>query len=276
MKAVHVRFKETGKIYHFSSEDFTLTIGDKVIVETVRGLELGVVVKATYELLEDIVFELKPVVRLATHEDIKLFKSNIADEPAVLEKSKLLVKKNNLDIKIVSAEYTLDRSKLIISFDSEQRVDFRELVRDLASEYRSRIELRQIGPRDSAKVVGGLGICGLVVCCNKFLGSFSAVSMKMARNQNLSMNPQKISGICGKLLCCLAYENNLYTEASKDAPKEYAKYLNKDGIEEQVVMIDLLGRKATVKLNDTYQVRTFDEISKMEKVPYASKKPVSK
>ncbi len=276
MKAVNIRFKESGKIYHFSSEEFVLALGDKVILETVRGLELGTVVKATYELLEETVFGLKPVVRLATPGDIKLFESNIAEEPAILEKAKLLTKKNNLDIKIVSAEYTLDRSKLIISFDSEQRVDFRELVKDLASEYRSRIELRQIGPRDSAKIVGGLGICGLVVCCNKFLGSFSAVSMKMARNQNLSMNPQKISGICGKLLCCLAYENNLYIESAKDAPKEYTKYINEEGAEEQVVMIDLLGRKATVKLKDSYAVRTFDELSKMEKIPYANKKFISK
>ncbi len=276
MKVIHIRFKEAGKIYHFSSEGFKLSIGDKVILETVRGLELGTVVKATYELLDELAFELKPVVRQATDEDIKLFETNIKDEPAILEKAKLLAKKNSLDIKIVSAEYTLDRSKLIISFDSEQRVDFRELVKDLASEYRSRIELRQIGPRDSAKIIGGLGICGLVVCCNKFLGSFNAVSMKMARNQNLSMNPHKISGICGKLLCCLSYENSQYVDAAKGAPKEYSKYLNKDGIEEQVVMIDLLGRKATVKLPDTYEVRTFNELEKMEKIPYASKKQISK
>ncbi len=276
MKAVHIRFKEYGKIYHFSSENFNLNLGDKVILETVRGLELGFVVKATYEIIEELAFELKPVVRLATKTDISNYDSNIAAEPAILEKSKELVKKCKLDIKIVSAEYTLDRTKLIISFDSEQRVDFRELVKDLASEYRSRIELRQIGPRDSAKIIGGLGICGLVVCCNNFLGNFNAVSMKMARNQNLSMNPQKISGICGKLFCCLSYENHLYVEASKDAPKEYSKYLNENGQEEQVVMVDLLGKKATVKLNEAYEVRTFDDINKMEKIPHVSKNAILK
>ncbi len=276
MKAVHIRFKEAGKIYHFSSNELNLRLNDRVIVETIRGLELGYVVKATYELEEELAFELKPVVRLATNSDISKYEANIAAEPAILEKSKELAKKNKLDIKIVSAEYTLDKSKLIISFDSEQRVDFRELVKDLANTYKSRIELRQIGPRDSAKIIGGLGICGLVVCCNKFLGRFNNVSMKMARNQNLSMNPQKISGICGKLFCCLSYENEMYAEVSKDAPKEYSKYLNKDGLEEQVVMLDLLGRKATVRVNNVYEVRTFDDFKNMERIPNANKKQVSK
>ncbi len=276
MKVVHIRFKNAGKIYHFSSEGFNLKIGDNVILETVRGLELGFVVKATYEVEDKISFDLKPVVRIATKEDIKKHHYNISEEPMILEKSKELAKKNNLDIKIVGAEYTLDRTKLIVSFDSEQRVDFRELVKDLASVYSSRIELRQIGPRDSAKVIGGLGICGLIVCCNKYLGNFNTVSMKMARNQNLSMNPQKISGICGKLLCCLSYENDLYIEASKDAPREYTKYINNDGFEEQVVMVDLLGKKATIKLNGKYEVRTFEELNNMEKVPHASKKSISK
>ena len=219
MNAVKIKFKTAGKIYYFNPQNLKLKDKDFVVVETVRGIELGRVVGEVFDIdVKELVAELKPVIRVATPEDIKNYQENNTKQEEVLSKCKKYIVKNQLDMKLVSAEYTLDKSKLIIQFEAEERVDFRNLVKDLAEEFRVRIELRQIGSRDSAKVIGGLGPCGLVMCCNSFLNEFDNVSIKMAKNQNLSLNPQKISGTCGKLYCCLKYEDEVYKEMRVNFP----------------------------------------------------------
>jgi len=219
MRAIRVQFKPVGKRYYFGVGNLNVQNGTRVIVNTIRGIELGFCVGEPFELkAEDLSSELKDIVRIATNEDYKAYLRNKELEPTVLEKTKYYAKKSNLEIKVLEAEYMLDCSKLIIYFESEGRVDFRELVKNLADEYHTRIELRQVGSRDGAKVFGGIGPCGLIVCCQTFITQFDNVSVKMAKNQNLSLNPVKISGNCGKLLCCINYENDLYTELRRFAP----------------------------------------------------------
>ena len=203
-----VRFKRTGKIYYFDPIDIDLKIGDYVIVETVRGLEFGAVEPIKEVEEESIKGELKPVLRLASEEDknINVENRNKAKEAIIICDQK--VEEHGLDMKLISCEYTFDRSKLLFYFTADGRVDFRDLVRDLAAIFKTRIELRQIGVRDEAKFVGGLGCCGRPTCCSTFLSEFSPVSIKMAKDQNLSLNPTKISGICGRLMCCLKYEQD--------------------------------------------------------------------
>lgn len=216
---VAIQFNRLGKKYYFSTNNLDLKINDYVIVETVRGLELGEVVSNIMEINEsEIVSPLKPILRLASFDDIKMHKENLEKEPFVLKKTSELVRLNQLEMKLLNCEYTLDRSKLIIYFTSEGRVDFRELVRDLANEFHVRIELRQVGARDGAKVIGGIGPCGRQTCCTTFLREFEPVSIKMAKNQNLSLNPSNISGICGKLLCCIRYEDENYRDFRKEMP----------------------------------------------------------
>lgn len=216
---VAIQFNRLGKKYYFSTNNLDLKINDYVIVETVRGLELGEVVSNIMEINEsEIVSPLKPILRLASFDDIKMHKENLEKEPFVLKKTSELVRLNKLEMKLLNCEYTLDRSKLIIYFTSEGRVDFRELVRDLANEFHVRIELRQVGARDGAKVIGGIGPCGRQTCCTTFLREFEPVSIKMAKNQNLSLNPSNISGICGKLLCCIRYEDENYRDFRKEMP----------------------------------------------------------
>lgn len=217
---VGIRFKAVGKKYYFDPKDFDLKMYDQVVVETVRGYEMGQVIEGIKEVDDNqLISALKPVHRVATESDIKNYDKNIADIPVALDRCKFYIKKNKLDMKLLGCEYTLDRTKLIIYFNAEGRVDFRELVKDLANEFRLRIELRQVGTRDGAKFLGGIGPCGYVLCCNTFLGDFETVSIKMAKNQNLSLNPVNISGLCGKLLCCIKYENDTYTEHRKVLPK---------------------------------------------------------
>ncbi len=219
MQAVRVQFKPVGKRYFFGIHNFDVKSGDKVVVSTIRGIELGYVVGDVFELdSASLTSELKEIIRMATDEDIKNYNDNKKQEEDVVKITKDLVKKNNLEMKVLEAEYTLDKAKLLIYFESENRVDFRELVKDLAEAFHTRIELRQVGSRDGAKVFGGVGPCGLVVCCKTFLSSFDNVTIKMAKNQSLSLNPVKISGNCGKLLCCINYENELYKELRKNAP----------------------------------------------------------
>ena len=219
MQAIRVQFKPVGKRYFFGLGNNDVKLGDKVIVSTIRGVELGMVVGERFELDEkSLTSELKDIIRIATPEDLKNFEANRKLEADVVLKTKELAKQNNLEMKILEAEYTLDKAKLLIYFEAENRVDFRELVKDLADTYHTRIELRQVGPRDSAKVFGGIGPCGLIICCKTFLTQFDNVTVKMAKNQNLSLNPVKISGNCGKLLCCINYENEVYKELRKKAP----------------------------------------------------------
>ncbi|AIO18083.1 hypothetical protein KQ51_00180 [Candidatus Izimaplasma bacterium HR1] len=227
---VGIRFKAVGKKYYFDPKDFDLKMYDKVVVETVRGYEMGEVIEGIKEVMDDeLISALKPVYRVATPEDIKNYEKNIADIPNALGRCKTHIKKNKLEMKLLGCEYTLDRTKLIIYFNAEGRVDFRELVKDLANEFRLRIELRQVGTRDGAKFLGGIGPCGYLLCCNTFLGDFDTVSIKMAKNQNLSLNPVNISGLCGKLLCCIKYENDTYTEHRKQLPKINSTVITEDG-----------------------------------------------
>lgn len=214
-----VRFKRTGKIYFFDPKDLSLKINDDVIVETVRGLEYGKVMLLKDIDEEDIKGELKPVIRVATFEDknINIENRNSAREAIIICEQK--VEEFGLDMKLISCEYTFDRSKLLFYFTADGRVDFRELVRELASIFRTRIELRQIGVRDEAKFIGGLASCGRCTCCSTFLSEFSPVSIKMAKDQNMSLNPTKISGLCGRLMCCLKYEQEGYECINKKIPR---------------------------------------------------------
>lgn len=252
MQAIRVQFKTVGKRYFFGLGGLNLKNKDKVIVNTIRGIELGEVYGEVFELDErEITSELKDIIRLATEEDIKNYDYNESLESDVISKTKELVKKNNLEMKVLDAEYTLDRAKLLIYFESENRIDFRELVKDLAEVYHTRIELRQVGSRDSAKVFGGIGPCGLILCCKTFLSQFDNVTVKMAKNQNLSLNPVKISGNCGKLLCCINYENETYNELRKNAPDVGDIIMTENG-EAKVLTSDVINGTIKVKyLNDS-------------------------
>lgn len=248
MKAVRVKFKELGKKYFFSvRKDMSLVDGDKVVVNTARGLEMGFVVGSEMELdQKDVSSELKDVLRKATKEDVEKYERNREIEPKIIDDTKKLSKKHNIEMKVLGAEYTLDMSKLIIYFESEGRVDFRELVKDLAEIYRTRIELRQVGSRDGAKAFGGIGPCGLIVCCQTFITEFYNVSVKMAKNQNLSLNPVKISGNCGKLLCCINYEDEVYTELRKTAPDVGDIITDAKG-DAKILSVDVLNKVIKVK-----------------------------
>ena len=247
MKVTKVQFKPLGKRYFFGISDLDLKDKTPVVVNTIRGIEMGYCVGDPFELdSNEEIPELKDVVRIATEEDLKNYKRNKELEPDVVLKTKEFSKKENLEMKVLEAEYTLDQAKLIIYFESEGRVDFRELVKDLAEIYHTRIELRQVGSRDGAKVFGGIGPCGLIVCCQTFITQFDNVSVKMAKNQNLSLNPVKISGNCGKLLCCINYENELYTELRKDAPDIGDIVITPEG-EAKVLTCDVLNRNLKVK-----------------------------
>jgi cell fate regulator YaaT (PSP1 superfamily) len=207
-KVISVKFTRTGKKYYFDCAGYELKKDDRVVVETVRGVELGFCAEDP-RLIEDddVANPLKPILRIANNHDYETYLRNQQEQPEILRKCATFVEKNRLDMKLLTCEYTLDRSKLIIYFTAEGRVDFRDLVKDLANQFRVRIELRQVGARDGAKVLGGIGPCGLLTCCTTFLGDFETVSIKMAKNQNLSLNPTNISGLCGKLLCCIHYED---------------------------------------------------------------------
>ena len=207
-KIIGVRFKKTGKIYHFHPRSLELAVGDQVIVETARGMDFGTVVSAAREVPNsDIMNPLKDVLRKATPDDIKRHEDNMLAEKEAFRICQEKIAEHELPIKLIEVSYTFDISKIIFYFIAEGRVDFRELVKDLAAIFRTRIELRQIGVRDEAKALGGLGSCGRVLCCHSVLGDFQPVSIRMAKKQNLSLNPAKISGICGRLMCCLKYEN---------------------------------------------------------------------
>lgn len=224
-----IRFNNVGKFYYFST-DLDLYKGDKVVVETIRGLELGELVSDLKHISEfNLDTELKKIKRVANRADLELFAYNQAKAEKSLEICKEIVKEYDLDMHLVSCEYTLDASKVIFMYTSETRVDFRELLKELASVFKCRIELRQIGPRDKSKIVGGLGSCGLPLCCSSFLGEFDGVSINMAKNQMLAINIDKISGACGRLLCCLKYEDDTYTKEKQRFPKigSKVKYDNK-------------------------------------------------
>ena len=230
IKVTGVRFKKMGKIYYFDPCDFDIQTGMHVVVETSRGIEYGLAVIGSKEVGEDkIVAPLKKVIRIATPEDDKAVEVNRKKEAEAFEICKKKIESHKLDMKLIDVEYTFDRNKILFYFTADGRVDFRELVRDLASVFKTRIELRQIGVRDEAKMTGGLGVCGRVLCCNSYLGDFEPVSIKMVKEQNLSLNPTKISGTCGRLMCCLKNEQAVYESLSRNAPGTGALVETPDG-----------------------------------------------
>lgn len=217
---VGIRFKNGGKIYYFDSQGIELHAGESAIVETARGIEYGSVALANKTLpVSELVMPLRPVIRKATPDDARKYEENGAKEAEAAKIFEQKIVEHKLEMKLVDVEYTFDNSKLLFYFTSDGRVDFRELVKDLASVFRTRIELRQIGIRDETKMLGGLGVCGRPFCCKKFLDDFGQVTIKMAKEQNLSLNSQKISGACGRLMCCLRYEHEAYEDALKNLPK---------------------------------------------------------
>ncbi|MTI96826.1 MAG: stage 0 sporulation family protein [Firmicutes bacterium] len=240
---VGVRFKDAGKIYYFDPASHQLQQGDDVIVETVRGVEFGQVTAPPGEVPEDeVVQPLKKVVRPATEADREKVEENKERAREAMQTCARKIEKHKLEMKLVDAEYTFDNSKIIFYFTADGRVDFRELVKDLAATYRTRIELRQIGVRDEAKMLGGLGGCGRPLCCATFLSEFQPVSIKMAKEQNLSLNPTKISGVCGRLMCCLRYESEFYHEARQGLP-DLGKTVNTKQGRVKVVEVNVLKRK---------------------------------
>ena len=271
---VGIKFKNGNKVYYFDPKDILFDEGDGAIVETARGQEFGTVVITNKEVEEkDIVQPLKPVIRKATAEDVKKMEKNLADKDHALKVIREKVADMGLQMKLVDAEYTFDRSKLIFYFTAEGRVDFRELVKILASIFKVRIELRQIYERDDTKMRGALASCGRPCCCTTHLPDFEKVSIKMAKIQGLSLNPQKISGVCGRLMCCLKYENAYYSEVFKEMPKVGSKVKTPDG-DGTVEQNDLIKQTSRVRVllsNGDYDVRTY----KLEDMKIGAKQSTS-
>lgn len=261
---VGIRFKKAGKIYYFDPGDLSIQKDSYVIVETVRGVEYGKVVIGPKQVDEDdVVLPLKKVLRIADEKDRMIVEENRIAAKEAYEVCNEKVNTHQLDMKLVDVEYTFDRNKIIFYFTADGRVDFRELVKDLAAIFRTRIELRQIGVRDEAKMLGGIGPCGRMLCCSTFLGDFEPVSIKMAKDQNLSLNPTKISGLCGRLLCCLKYENDEYEEAKKQLP-DLGQMIDTPLGNGKVVGLNILERVLQVNLPELERVVEFtlDEILK--------------
>ncbi len=259
-KIVGVRFKSAGKIYYFDPQQIYLKLNDNVIVETARGLEYGTVAsKVRYVEEMELKHPVKPVVRKSTLKDDKSHEKNLEKAEEAIALCKEQIDKHKLNMKLIRAEYTFDATKIIFYFTADGRVDFRELVKDLAAIFRIRIELRQIGVRDEAKMMGGIGCCGKGLCCNKWLGEFQPVSIKMAKEQGLSLNPGKISGICGRLLCCLQYEHECYEDALKELPDVGQTVKTSDG-EGTIQKINVLLGKVLVKIsNEDHLVKEYDK-----------------
>lgn len=249
VKVTGVRFKTAGKVYYFDPDNFKLKIGDNVIVETARGMEFGTVAMEPSEVCEkEIVAPLKKIVRIADNDDYKRHLENVKKKEKAMRLCQEKVDKHGLVMKLIDVEYTFDNSKIIFYFTADGRVDFRELVKDLAAVFKMRIELRQIGVRDEAKMMGGIGSCGRALCCHSWLSDFEPVSIKMAKVQNLSLNPAKISGICGRLMCCLKYEQDVYEQLLKITPKVGAIVNSPDG-KGQVIDSNLLTGMIKVRLD---------------------------
>lgn len=259
---VGVRFKKAGKIYYFDPGDLTIPDGEFVIVETIRGVEFGRVVINKKQVSEhDVVLPLKKVIRIAEPKDKLIVEENKQAASEAYDVCVQKIQAHNLDMKLVDVEYTFDRNKVIFYFTADGRIDFRELVKDLAAIFRTRIELRQIGVRDEAKLLGGIGPCGRMLCCSTFLGDFEPVSIKMAKDQNLSLNPTKISGLCGRLMCCLKYENDEYETAKEQLPDIGSTIKTPEG-SGRVIGLNILERIIQVELSNREQILeyTLDEI----------------
>ena len=253
IKIIGVKFRKPGKVYYFDPTGFTVQKGDHVIVETARGVEYGTVVLGPKEVTDDqVVQPLKPLMRVATEEDAAVCASNEEKEKDAFQICLEKIKKHGLEMKLIDSEYTFDRNKLLFYFTADGRIDFRELVKDLASVFRTRIELRQIGVRDETKICGGIGICGRTLCCHSYLSEFAPVSIKMAKEQNLSLNPTKISGVCGRLMCCLKNEEEAYEELNSRLPHIGSHVKTAEGLDAEVQSVSVLKQlvKVIVFLDD--------------------------
>lgn len=286
-KVVGIKFKDAGKMYYFTPAEIRTTLDDNVIVETARGLEFGTVCQEEIEISEsELVAPLKSIIRIATDSDIEKNKENLAKRAEALRLCQEKIDAHEMEMKLIDVEYTFDNSKVVFYFTADGRVDFRELVKDLASVFRTRIELRQIGVRDEAKMLGGVGSCGRGLCCNTWLRDFEPVSIKMAKVQNLSLNPTKISGICGRLMCCLKYENDIYYELKKGMPNVGETIRTPDGtalvtyvnIFEDIIKTRLILNKASdeenedEKLSTDYYTYGKEEIKRLGKKDFKGKK----
>ena len=260
IKVIGVRFRQAGKIYNFSPADFQVKVGDHVIVETARGIEYGSVVQGIREVADDkVIMPLKSVIRIATEEDDKKAIENNEKEKKAFKICKEKIAKHGLEMKLIETEYTFDNNKVLFYFTADGRIDFRELVKDLASVFKTRIELRQVGVRDETKMLGGIGICGRPLCCNTYLSEFIPVSIKMAKEQSLSLNLTKISGICGRLMCCLKNEQEAYEELNSNLPDIGEKVKTFDGFKGEVVSVNVLRQKVkiVVEVDDEREIKEY-------------------
>ena len=258
---IGVRFRPNGKIYYFDPQNFEVEAGNFVIVETARGVEYGKVVLGRREVEEGkITASLKPIIRIATEDDTRRYEDNKKKSKRAFDICLEKIAKHKLDMKLIEAEYTFDNNKVLFYFTADRRIDFRELVKDLASVFKTRIELRQIGVRDETKMVGGIGICGRELCCNKHLSEFVPVSIKMAKEQNLSLNPTKISGVCGRLMCCLKHEQDTYEELNSRLPGIGDCVTAQDGSKGEVTSVNVLRQKVKVIVtleNEEKEIREY-------------------
>ena len=259
-RVIGVRFRAAGKIYFFDPIKFNINKGDSVIVETARGVEFGVVVGEPKDVEDEKVIQpLKPVLRIATPKDIEQEAANKIKEKEAFSVCLEKIKKHKLEMKLIDAEYTFDNNKVLFYFTADGRIDFRELVKDLAAVFKTRIELRQIGVRDETKIRGGIGICGRPLCCNKHLSEFVPVSIKMAKEQNLSLNPTKISGVCGRLMCCLKHEEETYEELNRKLPNIGDFVTTENGLKGEVSSVNVLRQlvKVIVDKGDEKEIQEF-------------------
>ncbi|MFR3730893.1 stage 0 sporulation family protein [Lacrimispora sp.] len=260
IKVIGVRFRNAGKIYYFDPMNLGIKTGDHVIVETARGIEYGYVVLGCREVEDDKVIQpLKPVIRMATKADDEVEKKNHEKEKDAFKICREKIKKHGLQMKLIDAEYTFDNNKVLFYFTADGRIDFRELVKDLASVFKTRIELRQVGVRDETKIVGGVGICGRTLCCHSYLSEFIPVSIKMAKEQNLSLNPTKISGVCGRLMCCLKNEEETYEELNSKLPNVGDFVTTDDNLKGEVHSVSVLRQlvKVVVTVKDEKEIREY-------------------
>lgn len=261
VKVVGIRFRNAGKIYYFGPGKLQLKAGMHAIVETARGVEMGTVMTDPREVSEESVVQpLKPVIRIATEQDEKQAEKNRQKEKEAFKICLEKIAKHKLDMKLVEAEYTFDNNKLLFYFTADGRIDFRELVKDLAAVFRTRIELRQIGVRDETKIRGGIGICGRELCCHTYLSEFAPVSIKMAKEQNLSLNPTKISGVCGRLMCCLTNEEETYEELNNNLPSVGESVTTPEGLKGEVQSLSVLRQLVSVIVtldNDEKEIREY-------------------
>ncbi len=259
-KVIGIRFRTAGKIYYFDPRDAELKRGDHVIVETARGVEYGTVVMPPTDMEDDEITQpLKPVMRKASSDDDEKEKKNREKEKQAFKICKEKIVKHGLEMKLIDAEYTFDNNKVLFYFTADGRVDFRELVKDLASVFKTRIELRQIGVRDETKILGGIGFCGRPLCCHTYLSDFAPVSIKMAKEQNLSLNPSKISGICGRLMCCLKNEEDIYEELNRKMPNPGDTVTTDDGFKGEVASVNVLRQlvKVVIEEGDEKEIKEY-------------------